>query len=232
MAAKLARSRKWKEVPCNASSDALPTAFDGTELARSIQRGQCTFSKRRQKGRFFQGIDMSKAFTLNLTEIRKRAREKIREGARTAAYGHDRDEVIRILNTVLATEIVCTMRYRNNALVAQGIHAETAAAEFLEHAAEEESHANSVAKRIIQLGGVPDMNPATLTERSHADYFTSTNVQELIRENLIAERIAIETYSELVRWLGEKDPTTRRLIEELLAKEEEHAEDLATLISH
>jgi bacterioferritin len=174
---------------------------------------------------------MSNTFAINLSEIRRRARENLREGAFTDAYGHDREEVIRVLNTVLATEIVCTMRYRNNALVAQGIHAETAAAEFLEHAAEEESHANAVAKRIVQLGGVPDMNPATLAERSHADYFTSTNVQDLIRENLVAERIAIETYSALARWLGDKDPSTRRLIEELLSKEEEHAEDLATLLS-
>jgi len=169
-------------------------------------------------------------FHLDLKTIRERAREHMREGAYTPSYGHDRQAVLKVLNEVLATEIVCTLRYRNNALVAEGIQAESIAAEFKQHAAEEQQHADMVAERIVQLGGEPDMNPATLMQRSHADYTTSRDLEVLLRENLVAERVAIASYLEIARWLGEKDPTTRRIIEELLAKEEEHADDLASLL--
>jgi bacterioferritin len=174
---------------------------------------------------------MKEPFRLDLENIKRRAREHMSEGAVTEAYTADRAAVIKVLNEALATEIVCNLRYRNNQLVAQGIHADAVAAEFMEHAAEEQVHADKIAARIVQLGGEPDMNPATLLSRSHADYTTSNNLRELLRENLIAERVAIETYAEIVRWLGEDDPTTRRLIEWVLEQEEEHADDLASLLA-
>jgi bacterioferritin len=174
---------------------------------------------------------MKEPFRLDLENIKRRAREHMSEGAVTEAYTADRQAVIKVLNEALATEIVCNLRYRNNQLVAQGIHADAVAAEFMEHAAEEQVHADKIAARIVQLGGEPDMNPATLLSRSHADYTTSSNLRELLRENLIAERVAIETYAEIVRWLGEDDPTTRRLIEWVLEQEEEHADDLASLLA-
>ncbi len=173
---------------------------------------------------------MTEAFRLDLEAIRTRAREHMQDGAVTSEYGADRQQVIRVLNAVLATEIVCNLRYRNNYHVARGIHAEAIASEFKEHAEQENEHVEMVAGRIAQLGGLPDMNPKTLTERAHAEYITSDSMRELLRENLVAERIAIATYSEIVRWLGDRDPTTRRLIEEILAVEEEHADDLASLL--
>jgi bacterioferritin len=180
---------------------------------------------------FAQGAQiMKEPFRLDLENIKRRAREHMSQGAVTESYGADRQQVLKVLNEVLATEIVCNLRYRNNALVAQGIHAEAISAEFTEHAVQEQDHADRVAARIMQLGGEPDMNPATLLARSHADYKTSRNLRELLRENLIAERVAIDTYNEIVRWLGDGDHTTRRLIEAILEQEEEHADDLASLL--
>lgn len=173
---------------------------------------------------------MNEPFHLDLENIKRRAREHMLSGAVTETYGADREAVIKVLNEVLATEVVCNLRYRNNALVAQGIHAEAIAAEFQEHAMQEQDHADKIAMRIMQLGGEPNFDPATLTSRSHAEYKTSRNLRELLRENLIAERVAISTYSEIVRWLGDGDPTTRRLIEWVLEQEEEHADDLASLL--
>jgi bacterioferritin len=175
-------------------------------------------------------MPITEPFRLDLENIKRRAREHMSQGAVTESYGADREAVIKVLNEVLATEIVCTLRYRNNALVAQGINAEAIAAEFVEHAAEEQVHADRVAARIMQLGGEPNMDPSTLTARSHAEYKTSRNLQELLRENLIAERVAITTYAEIARWLGDGDHTTRRLIEWILEQEEEHADDLASLL--
>ncbi len=175
---------------------------------------------------------MSDSFVINLEDIKRRAREHMAEGAVTSAYGADRNVVIEMLNDALATELVCNLRYRNNYFVAHGIHAEAVANELLEHANEEQTHADRIADRITQLGGEPDFNPATLLSRSHADYTTSQSLQALVRENLVAERVAVATYLEMVRWLGDKDPTTRRLIEEILAQEEEHAEDLSSLLSN
>ena len=173
---------------------------------------------------------MQEPFKMDLENIKRRAREHMSEGAVTETYGADREQVIKVLNEVLATELVCNLRYRNNALVAQGIHAEAVVAEFQEHAMQEQDHADKVAARIVQLGGEPDMNPATLMARSHADYKTSRDLRVLLQENLIAERVAISTYLEIARWLGDRDPTTRRLIEFVLEQEEEHADDLASLL--
>jgi bacterioferritin len=169
-------------------------------------------------------------FKADLETIRRRAREKMEEGAVTASYGADRDRVIEVLNEVLATEIVCVLRYKNHYYAASGIHGASVADEFAEHAAQEQAHADRVAKRITELGGNPNFNPEGLHTRSHAEYKEAASLEEMIREDLIAERIAISTYSEIVRWLANDDPTTRRMMEDLLAVEEEHADDLANLL--
>jgi bacterioferritin len=170
------------------------------------------------------------SFKADIEEIRRRAKEKMDEGAVTDNYRADREAVIEVLNEVLATETVCTLRYRSHYFMAKGVHAPGVEDEFLEHANEEQQHADQVAKRIAELGGNPNLNPAGLAERSHAQYGEAETLIDMIREDLIAERIAIGTYSEIVRWLGNDDPTTRRLMEELLAKEEEHADDMAKLL--
>src|SRR5262245_28916061 len=169
-------------------------------------------------------------FKADLDEIRRRAREQMDQGPITDAYQADRQKVIDVLNEVLATEIVCTLRYKAHYYLAHGIHSQAVANEFLEHAREEEQHAEMVAKRITELNGKPNFNPDGLHTRSHAQFAEGNKLEDMIREDLVAERIAIETYSEIVRWLGSDDPTTRRLIEEILAKEEEHADDLAKLL--
>jgi bacterioferritin len=170
-------------------------------------------------------------FKSDLETIRQRAREKIEQGAVTASYGADRERVIDVLNEVLATEIVCTLRYRNHYYMASGINSGPVAAEFLEHANEEQGHADQVAKRITELGGNPNFDPKGLTTRSHAEYKAGKDLGEMIVEDLVAERIAIATYSDIIRWLGNDDPTTRRMIEGILAVEEEHADDLANLLT-
>jgi bacterioferritin len=170
------------------------------------------------------------AFKADIEQIRRRAREKMDQGPVTEAYRADVDKVIDVLNEVLATEIVCTLRYKNHYFMAQGIHGQSVAGEFLEHARDEEQHADMVAKRITELNGRPNFNPEGLRTRSHAEYEEGDTLEDMIREDLIAERIAVSTYSEIVRWLGNDDPTTRRMIEEILAKEEEHADDLAKLL--
>ena len=168
--------------------------------------------------------------TTSVAEIRKHARANVENGAITEGYRADRDTVLRILNESLATELVCVLRYKRHYYMASGIHAQTAAAEFLEHATMEQTHADRIAERIIQLGGEPDLNPDTLTARSHAEYIEGSTLAEMLRENLVAERIAIESYTEFIRYLGDSDPTTRRMMEEILATEEEHADDLKTLM--
>ena len=170
-------------------------------------------------------------FKADIEEIRRRAMEKIDEGAVTASYKADRQRVIEVLNEVLATETVCVLRYKSHYFRAKGVHAPGVADEFLEHANEEQQHADRVAKRITELGGTPNLDPAGLATRSHAQYGTGETLNDMIKEDLIAERIAIATYSEIVRWLGNDDTTTRRLIEELLATEEEHADDMANLLA-
>jgi len=170
-------------------------------------------------------------FKADIEEIRRRAMEKMGDGAVTAFYKADKDKVIEVLNEVLATETVCTLRYRNHYFMATGIHASGVEKEFLEHANDEQGHADRVAKRITELGGTPNLNPEGLATRSHAQYGTADTLQDMIKEDLIAERIAVATYSEIIRWIGNDDPTTRRMMEELLAVEEEHADDMAKLLT-
>ena len=169
------------------------------------------------------------AFT-DVKTLREEARRHVEEGAVTEHYGADRDKVLQLLNEALATELVCVLRYRHDYFVARGLKGKVAAEEFLEHANAELAHADTLAERIVQLGGEPDFNPSSLVERSHAEYRLGKNVQEMIRENLVAERIAIESYREMVQYLGNDDSTTRRMLEEILATEEEHADDLADLL--
>ncbi|HEX3765409.1 MAG TPA: DUF892 family protein [Kofleriaceae bacterium] len=170
-------------------------------------------------------------FRADIENIRRRALEKMDDGAVTASYRADRTKVIGVLNEVLATETVCTLRYRSHYFMAKGIHSSGVEEEFLEHAREEQDHADRVAKRITELGGKPNLDPDGLATRSHAQYGEAGALEDMIKEDLIAERIAIATYSEIVRWLGNDDPTTRRMMEEILAKEEEHADDMAKLLS-
>ena len=170
-------------------------------------------------------------FALDLDKIRAQARAHIDEGPVTDAYGTDANRVIEVLNEVLATELVCVLRYKRHYFTAQGMHGPTIAAEFLEHANDEQRHADLAAERITQLGGEPDLNPAVLATRSHTEYAPGKDLADMIREDLVAERIAIITYAEIVRWLGDADPTTRRLMEQLLAEEEEHADDLRNLLA-
>jgi len=173
---------------------------------------------------------MDKPFLSDIQELRRRARTHIEQGAVTPGYGADRETVLRLLNEALATEIVCVLRYKRHYYMATGIHATAVATEFAEHAAEEQSHADMLAERITQLGGSPDLNPDGLLTRSHSEYIEGKDLIDMIREDLVAERIAIESYSEMIRYLGEDDPTSRRMMEGILATEEEHADDLRTLI--
>ena len=173
---------------------------------------------------------MAGAFLSDIQTLRKRAREHIAQGAVTPGYNADRSVVLRLLNEALATEIICVLRYKRHYFMAQGIHAEGVAAEFLEHASDEQQHADQIAARITQLGGEPDFSPEGLATRSHAEYVEGGSLEEMIREDLVAERIAIDSYREMVEYLGANDTTTRRMLEEILAKEEEHADDLASLL--
>jgi bacterioferritin len=174
---------------------------------------------------------MAQDFLTDIKTLRERARQHIANGAVTEGYRADRETVIRLLNEGLATEIVCVLRYKLHHFMAKGIHSQAVAAEFLEHANEEQGHADQIADRIVQLGGKPNLNPEGLTTRSHSEYKEGGTLVEMIKENLVAERIAIDSYAEMVRYFGDKDPTTRRMIEGILAKEEEHADDLANLLS-
>jgi bacterioferritin len=169
-------------------------------------------------------------FVSDLEAIRRKARQHIETGAVTDNYRADRETVVRILNEALATELVCVLRYKRHHYMASGIHAQAVAEEFLEHAQEEQEHADNIAERITQLDGEPDFNPETLTKRSHSQYVEGTSLIDMIKEDLVAERIAIDSYSDIIRYLGDKDPTSRRVMETILAKEEEHAEDMKTLI--
>ena len=162
--------------------------------------------------------------------LRENARAHIEQGPLTADYGADRERVIKVLNEALATELVCVLRYKRHYYMADGINSASVAAEFLQHAAEEQGHADQIAARIVQLQGEPDFNPATLVARSHAEYVEGTDLIDMIKEDLVAERVAIASYSEIVRWLGDGDITTRRLMEQILGVEEEHADDLLTFL--
>ncbi|MBA2484491.1 MAG: bacterioferritin [Nitrospira sp.] len=162
--------------------------------------------------------------------IRERARQNIEGGALTADYRGDAKVVVKLLNEALATEIVCVLRYKRHYFMAQGMNAESVKAEFLEHANEEQAHADQLAERIVQLGGEPNLSPDGLSSRSHSEYVEGENLPDMIKEDLVAERIAIESYRDMVAFVGSDDPTTRRLLENILMKEEEHAEDLVSLL--
>ena len=170
-------------------------------------------------------------FLTDIEELRRRAREDMDMGAVTSTYGRDLDQAISILNKVLASELVCVLRYKRHYFMAQGIHADPVAQEFLQHANDEQLHADQVALRITQLGGAPDFDPEGMLTRSVAEYVPGGSLVEMIKEDLIAERVVIMWYAEIIRWFGDSDPTSRRLMEELLAKEEEHADDLADLLA-
>ena len=167
----------------------------------------------------------------DIPTLRSRARQHIEEGAVTSGYAADRESVIKLLNEALATEIVCVLRYKRHYFMAAGIHAAAVAAEFLEHANEEMLHADRLAQRIVELRGEPNFSPDGLAARSHAEYVEGVTLREMIKEDLVAERVAIESYREMVGYLAEADPTTRRMLEEILAAEEGHAEDLSSLLS-
>ena len=166
----------------------------------------------------------------DIQELRKRARRHIDQGAVIEGYRSDRTTVIRLLNESLATEIVCVLRYKRHYYMATGIHAKAVADEFLVHANEEQGHADQIAQRITQLGGEPNFDPKGLVTRSHSEYVEGDNLLDMVRENLVAERIAIESYGEMIRYLGDNDPTTRRMMEGILAMEEEHADDMKSLL--
>jgi len=173
---------------------------------------------------------MSK-FAADVKKIRERARIHIEAGAVTEGYKADREQVTKVLNDVLATEIVCVLRYKRHYYMAQGISSDSVKQEFLQHANEEQQHADWVAERITQIGGEPNFNPEGLATRSHSEYKPGESLTDMIKEDLVAERIAIESYSEIVRWLGNDDPTSRVLIEQILKMEEEHANDMADLLA-
>jgi bacterioferritin len=172
----------------------------------------------------------NKSFLTDIETLRRRAREHIERGAVTEGYRADRETVLKLLNEALATELVCVLRYKRHHFMATGIHAQSVATEFLEHANEEQGHADQIAARIVQLGGAPNFSPEGLTSRSHAEYVEGENLIDMIKENLVAERIAIDSYRDMISYIGDDDSTTRRMLEGILAVEEEHADDLVSLL--
>ncbi|HXV28378.1 MAG TPA: ferritin-like domain-containing protein [bacterium] len=173
----------------------------------------------------------NKSFLTDIKELRRRARQHIEQGAVTQGYQGDQQTIVKLLNEALATEIICVLRYKRHFFMAEGIHAEPVAQEFLQHANDEQAHADQIAARITQLGGEPNFSPEGLTTRSHAEYVEGNSLVDMVKEDLIAERIAIDSYSEMIRYIGDKDPTTRRMLEGILAMEEEHADDLSNILS-
>src|SRR5215831_5401788 len=174
--------------------------------------------------------ELPMSFLKNIQEIRKRARQQIENGSVTKDYTLDREQAVSILNEALATELVCVLRYKFHYFMATGIHSAAVAAEFRVHAQEEQEHADTIAQRIRQLGGKPEMHPEVIARASHSEYQKGTSLADMIREDLVAERIAIETYREIVGYFGEHDPTSRLMMEEILATEEEHADELVNLL--
>jgi bacterioferritin len=177
-----------------------------------------------------KAVSVPRPLLSDVAELRKRAREHPERGAVTPGYRGDRAVVLDLLNQALATEIVCGLRYRRHYYMATGIHAQAAAAEFLQHAVQEQGHADQIAERITQLGGEPDFDPRGLATRSHSEYVVGSTLADMIQEDLVAERIGIESYSEMIRFMGDDDPTTRRMLEGILAVEEEHADDMKNLL--
>jgi bacterioferritin len=170
------------------------------------------------------------ALLTDVQTLRKHARQHMDEGAVTAGYSADRENVLKLLNDSLATELLCVLRYRRHHFMARGIHSQSVAQEFLDHSNEEQGHADQIAERIVQLGGEPDFAPGSLIDRSHAEYVAGGTLASMIREDLVAERIAIDSYRDIIRYLGDQDPTTRRMLEGILAVEEQHADELADLL--
>jgi bacterioferritin len=179
-----------------------------------------------------ESIVADKSFLTDIKTLRARARKHIENGAVTEGYKADRKTVIKVLNEALATEIVCVLRYRRHYFMASGINADSVAAEFLQHSNEEQGHADQIAQRIVQLGGEPNFSPEGLLTRSHAEYVEGETLTDMIKEDLVAERIAIDSYRDIVQYLGNDDPTSRRLMETILAVEEEHADDLVSLLGN
>lgn len=190
-------------------------------MARSASRSTATATKTK--------TSTTAGFTSRET-LRANARRKIEDGAVTETYTGDRKTLVKLLNDALATEYVCVLRYYRHYFMASGMLADAVKAEFLEHAKQEQAHAHRIAERIVQLGGEPDLDPDTLTARAHAEYKEGKNLRDMVKENLIAERIAIDSYRELILWIGDKDSTTRRMLEDILAQEEEHADEFADLL--
>ena len=172
-----------------------------------------------------------KPFLTDIKTLRERARQHIEKGAVVESYRADLATVIKLLNEALATELICILRYKRHYFMAEGLEAQSVAAEFLQHANEEQGHADEIAARIVQLGGEPDFSPEGLSTRSHAEYRPGTDLVDMIKEDLVAERIAIESYTDMIRYVGNDDPTTRRMLEGILAMEEEHADDLVSLLA-
>ena len=169
---------------------------------------------------------MTEANLTDVATLRSRARQNVENGAVTEGYDADREEIIRLLNASLATELVCVLRYKRHYFMASGVKAAVAAQEFLEHATQEAEHADKLAERIVQLGGEPEFNPDLLSKNSHAQYVAGNSLKEMVYEDLVAERIAVDSYREIIQYIGDKDPTTRRLFEEILAQAAEHAADM------
>ena len=173
---------------------------------------------------------MTEANLTDVATLRSRARQNVENGAVTEGYAADREEIIRLLNASLGTELVCGLRHQRHYFMASGVKAAVAAQEFLEHATQEAEHADKLAERIVQLGGEPEFNPDLLSKNSHAQYVAGNSLKEMVYEDLVAERIAVDSYREIIQYIGDKDPTTRRLFEEILAQEEEHADDMADIL--
>jgi bacterioferritin len=170
------------------------------------------------------------AFLTDVKTLRARARQHIDQGAVTPGYGADPKTAVKLLNEALATEIVCVLRYKRHYFMAKGINSQSVADEFLQHANEEQAHADEIAQRIVQLGGEPNLSPEGMLSRSHSEYVEGQDLIDMIREDLVAERVAIDSYREQIAWFGTADPTTRRMLEGILAMEEEHADDLVSLL--
>ena len=173
---------------------------------------------------------MTEAHLTDVATLRSRARKNVENGAVTEGYDANREEIIRLLNASLATELVCVLRYKRHYFMASGLKASVAADEFLEHATQEAEHADKLAERIVQLGGEPEFNPDLLSKNAHAQYVAGKDLKEMVYEDLVAERIAVDSYREIIQYIGDKDPTTRRILEDILAQEEEHADDMADIL--
>ena len=170
-------------------------------------------------------------FTMDIKAIRARARQHMEEGAKTPGYKAKAETVVKLLNEALATELVCVLRYRRHYFMASGMNSESVKEEFLQHAEEEQEHADRIAERIVQLGGQPNFSPEGIASRSHSEYVEGKDLQDMIKEDLVAERVAIDSYRAMIEYIAGDDPTTRRMLEDIPAKEEEHAEDLASLLA-